>query len=73
LVIRHASTSICLQRYVLILTLRLAVYMLFSKNKISIGQKILHPQTMHSSTPMQPLYICKTTSLGHVPTVTCAL
>jgi len=39
LVIRHADTLICFQWYVLVLTLRLAVYMLPGKYKIKFGQK----------------------------------
>jgi len=35
---------ICLQWYILVLTLRLAVYTLFGKNKIKFGQNIFHPQ-----------------------------
>jgi len=39
LVIRHADTLICLVWCILVLTLRLAVYTLFGKNKIKFGQK----------------------------------
>jgi len=38
-VIKDGGTLICLQWYVLVLALRLSVYMLFGKNKITFGQK----------------------------------
>jgi len=41
---RHAETLISLQWYVLVLTLRLAVYMLFAKTSTNLGKKFLHPQ-----------------------------
>jgi len=40
---RHAETLISLQWYVLVLTLRLAVYMLFAKTRTNLGKKFLHP------------------------------
>jgi len=42
MVIRHADTLVCLQWYVLDLTLRL-FYTLFGKNNITFGQNFLHP------------------------------
>ena len=41
--IRHAETLISLQWYVLILTLRLAVYTLFGKARSNLGKNYLHP------------------------------
>jgi len=35
----HAETLICLEWYILVLTLRLGVYKLLGKNKIKFGQK----------------------------------
>jgi len=42
--IRHAETLISLQWYVLVLTLRLAVYTLFGKPRSNLGKNVLHPQ-----------------------------
>jgi len=41
---RHAETLISLQWYLLVLTLRLAVYMLFGKARSNLGKNFLHPQ-----------------------------
>jgi len=35
---------ICLQWYILVLTLRLAVYTLFGKTRSNLGKNFLHPQ-----------------------------
>jgi len=42
--IRHAETLISLQWYILVLTLRLAVYTLFRKARSNFGKHFLHPQ-----------------------------
>jgi len=39
--IRHAETLICLQWYIIVLTLRLAVHTLFGKNKIKFERKFV--------------------------------
>jgi len=40
----QAETLISLQRYVLVLTLRLAVHTLFRKGRSNLGKHFLHPQ-----------------------------
>jgi len=52
LAIRHADTLICLQWYVLVLTLRLVVYTLFGKNNIKFGQKFFASPKI--ATPVHP-------------------
>jgi len=56
---------ICLQWYILVLTLRLAVYTLFGKNKIKFGQKFfafpklctpVHLSLLHVQTEI--VYLC---------------
>jgi len=41
---------ISLQWYVLVLTLRLAVYTLFGKARSNLGKNFVHPKNMHSCT-----------------------
>jgi len=61
-IIRHTDTLVCLQWYVLVLTLKFAVYRLFGKNKIKFMQKYFCiPKNMHSRTLMPlPFFLIST-------------
>jgi len=52
-IIRHAGTLICLQWYVLVLTLRYTVCRLFGKNKTKFGQKRFPPKKICT-----PVHLC---------------